>query len=245
MKTPESVGLIEILKGESEFTQKELRKITRETTSYFPKGLLEFVLLDPFRLKQETPDEKKLASALENIRIKTRLDKIVGISRRIPYLKEKKGIICHAKAFLDKMVVVYNETQNLNGTSLNLAHDIGHLYGLTHCDYLFFFSRLKSYGFQVDLPTKFLLLRVLDYVDMYGPRITCRELRKTDIKEVNSIFDDCPERDYIMCAACEATKKSFSPRDYAWLESLMKTPDDNYVLKPLSLYKKGRKKLSI
>jgi len=212
---PEKVGLTEVFIDAPKFTTKKLWKIADETRSYFPKGLLEIELLDSLSIENCNMTQEQIGSILEKIRIKNDFDKIIGLSSQINYLNKPKDAAYCGHGFEDKMVAVLNENVNLNRITLGLAHELGHLYLLSHCNYLF--SKLKAILDKDEEPIRCLLM---GFIEIYGLADTCKEVRKKENKDINLNIDcDGP---YIMCAPFKTTKKSFSPRDYAYLESLVK-----------------------
>ena len=230
---PERIGLIEVFIDKPKFTTEELEKIAVKTASYFPKNLLEIILDEPLSLEQRDVSEYKVASALEDIRFKTGLSKIFGLSRGVHYMEKPENFPYYGREFHEKMVAVF-DIGYLNDMSLYphktnvipnpdislyIAHELGHLYGLSHyCDNLY--SRILSACEKADSFTKSFLTSILSNMKGLVEGVICKEIRNNEFEglEVNI---DC-HGPYIMCAPFNVTEKSFSSKDYAFLESLVK-----------------------
>lgn len=215
---PEQVGLVEVFVDKPNIRREVLTKVSEDVVSYFPQSLLVITLLDPISLKVtggKHPKQEEAVSTLLNVKLRNDMQKIVGISREVLFIKKRPWIV--GRAFPDKDVAIYNFKKRCRISPLGIGHELGHLYlveefGKAECPIDYLNSKFKS----TELQDYGILGLMLGLIEEPGFENIEKGLR--------SICRECPEKGYIMCPrdTLKHYKKSFSPRHYAYLESLVK-----------------------
>lgn len=208
MRFPQQIGLAELYYSKPRFSQQYLAKIAKRVITFYPRNFLEFSVLGPLESSKKV-DKSDVSRIGNSLRRKYDLDNIVIVSSGIGYRGEGPTFDKIGEAFIEEKLVIYGEKRRLREMSLDVAHEIGHLYGLVHVS-----DEAVKRVAKIDEEDADLLL-ILGLVRTQG----IKELNKRFARISNVLKD---EIGYIMYDGSHAKKQSFSARDFRDLQRQMR-----------------------